>query len=242
MTSIDELTNEEQEAHGFSEGTKKSLQEKTVVFIKNNPVSLLIGLGIFLLIGAGVYFWIQNRESTAKEAVLALYRITPYLDSTNLNVALEGSNSVRFKEGKLLGLKEIANRYDGYESGITASLYAGNALVSQGKYEEAEIFYEKAQKASSSSVKLGGFAGGAVCKEHSKNFSEAAKLYEQASNLSTQTPAEVRFKLYLARCLEKSSEKEKAVQVYQDIVAGFESTEYASEAKASLSRLGTVVD
>jgi len=200
-------------------------------------------LGAVLLIGFGYYFYSGMQETTNEEAMTALSRISSYYETGQFQKALDGDPTRSIRGGKVIGLKDIVSEYGSTPAGTFAALYAGTSLLNLGKFSEAVSYFETASNSDDPTVSAGGKAGLAACKEETKNYEEAAGLYEVAAG-PKDGPLYERYALFAALNYEKASSngsgtaKEKAITLFKGLIAKNSGSEYTSEAKMGLARLG----
>ena len=202
----------------------------------------------YIVVGAVVcasalYFY--NGMNTAKneEAMTALSRISSYYDSGDTKKALEGDPTRNIRGGQVIGLKAIVEEYGGTDAGKIAGLQAGSVLLEEGKFPEAVEYFELAVKSADPYVSSGGKAGLAACKESEKQYEEAAALYLEASGDKNSSLYE-KYIFFAAINYEKmslnggaSGSKEKAIEIYKNIVLKNSGSEFINEAKMGLTRL-----
>jgi len=104
-------------------------------------------------------------------------------------------------------------------------------------------YFETASGSADETVSAGGKAGMAACKEEMNSYEEAASLYEAAAG-PKDGPMYERYTLFAALNYEKASAggsgsaKEKAITLLKGLVAKNSGSEYTTEAKMGLARLG----
>jgi tetratricopeptide (TPR) repeat protein len=178
-----------------------------------------------------------------EEAMTALSRISSYYDSGDTKKALEGDPTRNIRGGQVIGLKAIVEEYGGTDAGKIAGLQAGSVLLEEGKFPEAVEYFELAVKSADPYVSSGGKAGLAACKESEKQYEEAAALYLEASGDKNSSLYE-KYIFFAAINYEKmslnggaSGSKEKAIEIYKNIVLKNSGSEFINEAKMGLTRL-----
>lgn len=202
----------------------------------------------YIVVGAVVFasaLYFYNGMNTAKneEAMTALSRISSYYDSGDTKKALEGDPTRNIRGGQVIGLKAIAEEYGGTDAGKIAGLQAGSVLLEEGKFQESAEYFELAVKSADPYVSAGGNAGLAACKEYEKQYEEAAALYLEASGDKNSSLYE-KYIFFAAINYEKmslnggsSASKEKAIEIYKNIVLKNSGSEFINEAKMGLTRL-----
>ncbi len=221
---------------------EEDVVEKAQGFIqKHGTLVSVISVVVIVAIAAIVYF--NNKaEENRLNAINALSRIQPVYDQGDYETALNGNPSLQVRGEEVLGLIDISDKYGSTEQGKLASLYAGNSYVALNDYSNAKKYFEKAVDSEAKLVRSGANAGIAACYEKEGNFGDAAKYFEKAANLSFENEIKFRYMLFAALNYENAEKKDKAIQVYKDIVLMNEMSQFADEAKIGLARLGTVIE
>jgi tetratricopeptide (TPR) repeat protein len=224
------------------ESNEGDVLEKAQGFVqKNGTLISVISVVIIIAVAAMVYFSNQAEENKFK-AINALSRIQAVYDSGDFDVALNGDPNMTVRGEEVLGLIDISDKYGSTEQGKLASLYAGNSYIALGDYANAKEYFEKASGSEAKLVRSGAYAGIAACQDKEGKYNDAASNYEKAANLSFENEIKFRYLLFAALNYEKAEKKDKAIQLYKDIVLMNERTQFADEAKLGLARLGTVIE
>lgn len=198
---------------------------------------------VVIAVAIGAYaLWRSAQHDREEEASLALSRVLPYLEAQQYDAALDGDPKKTVRGEPVQGLRAIADTYGGTAAGRTAALYAGQIYLDRKQYSEAERYFEQAEASDAVLVRIGALAGLAACKEQQRQFEEAAALYERILPDAENIGFKDKYMLFAALCLEKAGKTDRAVQMYKSLLAEFEFSEYAADAKAGLARLGTVVE
>ena len=220
---------------------RETEQEQDVLIGKIKKIGF--ALIAVLAIGLGYYFYTGMQETNNEEAMTALSRISSYYETGQFQKALDGDPSRSIRGGKVMGLKAIVSEYGGTSAGSFAALYAGTSLMNLGKFSEAMPYFETAAGSAYETVSAGGKAGMAACKEEMNSYEEAASLYEAAAG-PKDGPMYERYTLFAALNYEKASAggsgsaKEKAISLLKGLVTKNAGSEYTTEAKMGLARLG----
>lgn len=202
----------------------------------------LIIAGVVIVAVAGIFWWNNQQSIRETEATVALSRIRPLFEAGEFQKALTADSVPDVGPNKVLGLQTIADEYGGTDAGKTASLMAGNCLLSLGKASEARPYFDKAKGSDAIAIEIGALKGLAACYEFDGNYTEAADLYEKAGDRGLKTGLEDRCYLYAGLAYEKAGNKEKAGQLFTKVAEKFEGTESAAGAKSGLARLGMAID
>lgn len=220
-------------------------EEGTLSDIKKYGTILVVAL---IVVVAGLYAYNYFTEQSAKEnaeATKHLARITPLLNQGDYERALNGDANIVIDNEKLLGFKDIANKYSGTEAGLVASFYAGKALLMQGKFSEAKNYFNTALANENSEIKVGAYSGLGACLEQENNYKEASVNYESAANLVEQIEIKSRLLYFVGLTAENAKDKERAKSFYEKVVkmnAENVYSEFAGLSSSGLLRLGTKID
>ncbi len=229
------------EQSGATEATPKPQRDWKEMF-QGNRNAIIIAAVVILLAVVGITYYRSAKKEKEQEAALALSRITAYVDANDIEKALNGDPSKKVRGFDVIGLVAIVDQYASTGAGKTAALEAANLKMIQQKYDEAEKFFDIAAGSESAFIRANATAGLAACLEKKNNFAEAAKTYEKAATMSEAINSKDKFQYYAAISFEKAGDKESAIRLFKNVILEFEYSEYASEARAGLSRLGTVLD
>lgn len=223
--------------------------EKLSLSFKNNyKLWIYVVLGILLLVVI-IYFvssYIKsNREKDIEEAGTAITRLIPAYnqkDPQSMQIALYGNKAIMIRNKPLIGLIDIAKKYDNVPQGKLAALYAGNLFMEQKKYAEAEKYFKQATDADSKLVLQGAYAGLGAMEEYKGNFEKALKNYEKAVENFTDYGSKNRYEYYMGLCYEKLGKKDEAIKIYKGIISENKTYEFIGRAKMGLVRLGTIIE
>lgn len=197
-------------------------------FRKNQKV--LTGIGGAILIGvlafAGYRFYIDGQES---EAQAALSNVVYDFEADSLQKALNGS-------GGNLGLLSIADEYSSTDAGNLASLYAGIALMKQGKYDEA---ISRLTDFSSSDLlvqaRAHALTGDAYMEKNQP--AEAISYYKKAADYKSNEFFTPVYLMKLAIAQEKADKKADAIASYKKIVEEYPLSAEVTNAKKYMGLL-----
>ncbi len=211
-------------------------------FLQNNRNLLIIGIVAVVVAVLGFVYYRNAQNEKEQEAALALSRISSYVEAHDYAKALNGDPTRKIRGNDVIGLLAIVDQYGSTNAGKTAALEAATAELSLGKTDDAEKHFELASGSESAIVRANALAGSASCLEQKSNFAEAAKLYEKAIDASDKIANKDRYEYYAALCYEKAGNKEMAIKWFKNLILEFEYSEFASDARSGLTRLGTVLD
>jgi len=215
---------------------------KSYIFVEKNYKILIVAVLVILAIVGGSLYYRHYMEVKSQEASLQLSRILDYYNSGDIQTAYNGSNTITIRNEKLMGLRAIAEEYEGTVSGYTAAFYAGCAADKLGKNAEAKEFFEDAADSESEVVKTGALAGLAICYEKEKNFDKAAELYLESATVAIEDNVKSRYTYFAGLAYENAGKKDKAIEIYREILEKYKKSTFVSFAKASLIRLGIEIE
>jgi tetratricopeptide (TPR) repeat protein len=229
---LEEITEETPETRTTPEWMKNNQQGKLFLII----------LGVAIVLGVGIWLYMQYQDDQNREATMALARIRPVYVEGKHALALTGDSVPPVGDIEVMGLAEISAEYGGTEAGKDAALLAGHCYVRLGKYAEAREQYELAENSDAVLVQVGALNGLGVCKEVEKDLAGAAALYEKAADKGQKTGLESRSLLYAGLAYEKAGDTKKAGELFLRIVRKYGASESSSAAKMGLARLGMAID
>jgi len=207
--------------------TVKPATEENLLYIAIKYKNALIAVVVLVLcLGAGTYFWIQQRQANEQEAALQLSRVAPLLDNGNFSTAING-------EGKTPGLKKIAEKYKGTPSGNMAALLLANAWYSAGDYSNALNTF-KTVSIENKDLAAAALAGAGACYINRNQFALAAESYLEASKKSENEVLKAQYLVKSAESLQETSQIKKAAELYTKIIADYPGSTAAAVAQRSL--------
>lgn len=210
----------------------EALQEKFVSiehWIESNPKVVLGVIGVLVLVIGGYFgysFYIDGKEDEAQKEMFQAQRyFEQHIDAVgdSLKFALNG-------DGNNLGFLDVIDEYKGTPAANLANYYVGVIYLKQGKFNPARLYLEDFS-ASDQLVQARAFSliGDTYMEE--KDYESAAKWYGKASSYKPNKEFTPGYMLKEALALEKQSQPEKAVAVYEKIVTEYGETQEAQTAK-----------
>jgi tetratricopeptide (TPR) repeat protein len=205
----------------------KPAAEENLLYIAIKYKNALIGVVVLLVcLGAGAFFWMQQRQVSEKEAALELSRITPYLDGGKFSSAINGVE-------KIPGLKKIADEFAGTPSGNMASLLLANAYYSSGDYSNAlKVF--KNVSIENKDLAAAALAGAGACYINRNQLALAAETYQDASKKAENAVLKAQYLVKSAESLQQTNQIKKAAELYTKIIADYPGSTAAAVAQRSL--------
>ena len=175
--------------------------------IADNKKIILIALGVILVVAAFVLSYLFIYKNPHMEAAFEAYN---GVETQAFNDSVAGEQYM-----------EVADRYKGDTAGKLAALSAGEALYSQGKYEEAaeylKRFSSKDDVLEANALVLTG-----DCYVNLENYEEALKYYQKAVRKADNNPQIVpRVLLKEANVYDAQGNYGKALDCYQQIKNNF---------------------
>jgi tetratricopeptide (TPR) repeat protein len=198
-----------------------------LLYIAIKYKNALIGaLVLIVCIGGGVFFWIQNQQNREQEAALQLSRVAPYFDHKEFGIAING-------QGKMSGLKKIADDYAGTSSGNMASLIIANAYYLNGNIDSALKAF-KSVSIDNRDLAAAALAGAGACYFEKKQFTEAASAFDDASKKAETTALKSLYLAKEANCFRQANQLAKAAELDRKIIADYPLSQGAAIAQQTL--------
>ena len=166
--------------------SKKEIKEDKLVttyykaygFIQENKNRLAMYVGILAVVILAIVLFMNNKKKNNETAGTELARVMSVYDSGNYLEAIEGRAGT-----KLIGLKQIVDKFGSTENGEIAKVYMANAYNNLGKLDDAYKFYQD-YSGSNKIFKATALAGQASYQAYKKNYEKAADLYKKAAFVS----------------------------------------------------------
>jgi TolA-binding protein len=201
-------------------------------FEQNRNIVLGVIGGIILLVAGffGYRYYVSSQDETAQaELFPSVYQI----ESDSLKKALNG-------DGRTPGLLAVADNYGATPAGELANFYAGIGLLKQGKYDEA-IDHLKSFSSADLLVQARAYALLGDAYMEKKSFDEAADYYRKAADYKSNKFFSPGYLMKLAVAYEQAKQNDKAIEVYNDIIAKYAQSAEAVSAKKYKSMLEATV-
>ncbi|RXK88318.1 tetratricopeptide repeat protein [Chlorobaculum sp. 24CR] len=184
---------------------------------------------VICLAAGGALFWMQKSRVDEGEASLALAKLTPWLETGDVNKAING-------EGSIKGLNAIAKMWGVTPSGKLARLYMANILLDSGKPDDALAMYKGVQS-DNKDIQASAFAGAAACNVEKKAFVEAAPAYEKASETAENEALKSMYLDQAAASYALAGQPDKATKLYDQVIKTWPGSSQAGTARRALMRL-----
>jgi tetratricopeptide (TPR) repeat protein len=202
---------------------------KTEDFVAKNQRIIIGVVGAIALMTVG-YLAYQKFVAVPKEdeAATEMFQAQQYFQQATDGVASDSLYKLSLKgaEGKF-GFVDIADNYQGTDTGNLANYYAGIAYLNTGKYTEA---IEYLGKFKSEDIVLSALAKGAIGDAYSQNKqpNEALENYLKAVEANKNDFTTPRFLLKAGKTALALGNKEEALQYFTDIKDNFDASPEAA--------------
>jgi tetratricopeptide (TPR) repeat protein len=193
---------------------------------KNQLTILFI---LICLAAGGALFWMQKTKADEAAAALAIEKITPWLETGDINRAVNGEGSVK-------GLSAIIKTWGGTSSGNMARLYMATIYFNAGKPDEALSMYN-AFSSSNKDLKASAIAGAAACHDQKKVYAKAAPEYEKASETAENEALKAMYLTKAADSYASAGQTDKAASLLDQVIKTWPGTSSAGIAQRTLLRL-----
>ncbi|MCX8057193.1 MAG: tetratricopeptide repeat protein [Ignavibacteria bacterium] len=194
---------------------------KLKTFFEENQKTILISLGGLVVAVLLVIYFVNRSKERDIESTTLLGNVIGLYEQGQFQQAIDGNPAKKIK-----GLKEIADEYDGTESGEAAKIFLANSYFNLGKIDEALKYYED-YDGDNKLFKATAYAGAAACYEAKGNKEEAAELYLKAAKVNPSEVYTPEYLLYSARLYAELGKKETAKKLLEQI-----KKEYSNSAQA----------
>lgn len=184
---------------------------KSIQFFKNYTKQILIGVAALTIIVTIIVVYSINKAKNNELASQELQKTMQIYENGAYEDAIKGNQQL-----KIMGLKNIVDKYGNTEFGNTAKIYLANSYFFLNKIDEALKTYDD-YSGSNNLLKAASLAGMASCYEAKNDYEKAAKYYKKAANISKENPQNG---YYLVRCADnlfKSKQKEEALELLKTI-------------------------
>jgi len=165
--------------------TKKELKhdplldfiDKGKEYYDENSKQLLTGLVVLALVFLLVWGWMNSRETSRNEAMLANTRITL--------AAMQGLN-----ENVVSELELIVEEYGNNDAIAQSELLLGTARMDSGDYQGARELFSRLAKSSDKHLQAAGKLKLAFLSEKEGDYSAAASLYQEVGLLDVEVASD----------------------------------------------------
>ena len=177
--------------------------------------------------------WKWYIDSQTQEAETVSFQAVYYFEADSLNKALNG-------DGNNIGFLDIVDSYGMTPTGNLAKFYVGVIYLKQGKFEEA---IESLKSYGSSDLLVQARAYSLIGDAYTelKQFEDAVKYYQKASDYKPNKEFTPTYLLKLALAQEKSNNLESALSTYNTILEEYPNTPASNDAKREQGRIESLL-
>lgn len=211
-----------------AESLKNQVFKIESFYDKNKKIIHALGVGF--LVGVAAFFGYKYYNQTQdKEAQAAMFDAVYSFEADSLNKSLKG-------QGGNAGLLAIADDYSGTKAGNLANLYAGVALMNQGKFADA---IEKLERFDAGDQVLQAKAYCLIgdCQMETKKLQDAISSYKKAADYKPNKFATPGYMLKLANAQSEANDKKGAIETYSELSEKYATSQESFTAKKYKSRL-----
>jgi len=197
----------------------------------------VIGAGVVLvLIIGGVFYYATQKKKNNELASTYMTRVEQFFVNGDYRHAIDGDKT-RHVQGEVIhGLKQIVDDYGSTDVGSHAALLLADSYYYLGKYDSADMAYDKAIT-STPEMAAAVDAGHAAVLEAKGNKIEAAKLFESAAKRNKDNPLTPDYTLDAARDYQQTGKKDDAVKLYKEVIQDYENSQFDDYAKRALLQM-----
>jgi len=186
--------------------------------------SVLVALVIACIVG---HMWMQNRSQKAAEA---LFPCEQYFQQGNFEKALNGDGQ------ECVGLLAVADQYGCTQSGNLAKLYAGLAYAQMGKYDDAKKFLEDFDGEDDEMVSPAAMGALGNVYANLNDNAKAAETLVKAAKKADNNVLSPHFLIQAGELYEALGDKDKALEVYEQVKANYRDGQAAVEIDKYIER------
>lgn len=221
-----------QEKHNEILENPEALKEKLVEaenWVEKHS-KLMIGAAVALVLIVGGYFGFQYyKDGQNQEAQQEMFQAVYYFEADSLDKALNG-------DANNLGFLDIINEYGITEAGNLANFYAGAIYLKQGKYDVARKHLESfSSKDLLVQARAYSLIGDTYMEE--QKYEDAAKFYNKAASYKPNKFFSPAYMMKEALAYEKANQKDKAVEIYDQVISKYWDSSEFQKAKKLRARL-----
>jgi TolA-binding protein len=197
-------------------------------FVKKNRNVLL---GLFAVIAAAIvggFLYYNYRSTQNEEAQAAMFQAVFYFEADSLGKALNG-------DGQHQGLLSVADEYGSTKAGNLAKLYAGVALLKQGKYQQA-LDYLQDYKSDDLILQARAYMLQGDANLELGKKQEAADLYLKAADYKANEFFSPQYLMKAGMAFEENKDYASALEAYERVINSYPNAPEASDAKKYKAR------
>jgi tetratricopeptide (TPR) repeat protein len=198
-------------------------------WVERHPKTV-IGVSLIIALVVGGYFAFQYyKDNQEQEAQKEMFQAVRYFEADSLELALNG-------DGNNLGFIAITDDYGFTKAGKLANFYAGAIYLKQAKYEVARLYLEDFN---SDDILIQARAYSLIGDTYMEegSFEDAAKFYAKAADHKPNKYFTPVYLMKAALAYEKSNQKEKAIDAYNEVISKYLDSPEVNAAKKYKAKL-----
>lgn len=190
-------------------------------------IAILSVLGILVI----AMVFANNRKANNEKALTELGKVYSFYDNNQFQLAIDG-----VPERNIAGLASIVSNYGSTDGGELARFYLGNAYYNLGKYDEALEQFDDFSP-SDDLMTIGRYSGLASCYQVKGMHEEAAKYFEKAARVNTNSVDAAENFFHAATSYAMAGKKDKARELFTRIKKEYPKSTYARDIDRHLAQV-----
>lgn len=190
-----------------------------------NKKKVYIGIAAVVVIVAGIFLYISNRNAKNEEAEVKLSAVISLYEQGKYPEAMNGDPAAG-----IMGLNAIVNEYGSTNSGETAKLYLGNCFFNLKDYDNALKQFDS-YSGSNDIVKSSCISGIGAIYEAKGDLKKAGEYYEKAANVNKGVVINQENLFYAIRAYTNAGDKESARRIFASLKEQYPKSKYINESK-----------
>lgn len=190
-----------------------------------NKKKLLIGVVALVIIGVGIFLYLNNKKAKNEEAEVKLSSVISLYDQEKYQEAINGDPAAG-----ITGLKQIVDDYGSTTSGETAKLYLGNAYFNLKDYDNALKQFDS-YSGDKGIIKASCLSGMGAVYEAKGDQKKAAEYFEKAAKVEKDVVTNQENLFYAIRAYTNAGDKENAKRIYTMLKEDYPKSKYINESK-----------
>lgn len=192
---------------------------------EENKKKVYIGIAALVVIVAGIFLYVSNRNAKNEEAEVKLSAVISLYEQGKYPEAMNGDPAAG-----IMGLNAIVNEYGSTNSGETAKLYLGNCFFNLKDYDNALKQFDS-YSGSNDIVKSSCISGMGAIYEAKGDLKKAGEYYEKAANVNKGVVINQENLFYAIRAYTNAGDKESARRVFASLKEQYPKSKYINESK-----------
>jgi len=190
-----------------------------------NKKKVYIGIAAVVVIVAGIFLYVSNRNAKNEEAEVKLSAVISLYEQGKYPEAMNGDPATG-----IMGLNAIVNEYGSTNSGETAKLYLGNCFFNLKDYDNALKQFDS-YSGSNDIVKSSCISGMGAIYEVKGDLKKAGEYYEKAANVNKGVVINQENLFYAIRAYTNAGDKESARRIFASLKEQYPKSKYINESK-----------